>query len=1193
MPQQDLQQALMDAMFAVASKGDNSLQFDRTIECVIEEIKNISTGEYLVKYLDAIFSAYDLTLAGNYKVGKTVYVQIPRNDMSQKKIILGIKSTSEEEIAYVKLLSELVSKKGLPIENIYDINIDESGICGYAHSKSLFLNDGQQGIQDEVLQSYAKPQTAIMVSAEFKTKWWEPNITSGNYGLRIKFNTKDDNEYVCDLDLSSATGNPLKYSIYTPIEKLFTIDGKNIKSLKSIELFSSDFKILDNIDRTIKNDKLIEYETSADYEIYVQNLSISFVEEQNVEGYILDISVPNGYYWDKRKDNKLLLKAVLKYNGQTEVIKSENVKYYWFIKNPLINSTVDEYSELGGSGWELIQGANSQTYEITEWITGTDLKIYKVIAIYENNKTSDEITIYETIAETKRYSLELIRESNTDGTLRVVGDNLSGLQFGWEIKDSLGNIITVNSTNSSVPVSISNIDGSHTYYCYVYSANKNLLSILTYVVTNEEIELDYFADFIVSNNGVFTYNALGDLYGNQFGEEPILTHTIELNTDIQYEKIKWIFPNNSLITRTSIEEDSTQSFTINKRYDAAKAGNNIIKVTLSEIPNGPDKIELEYALQFIKEGDPGTNGTSLTLIVKPYEQNSYSSLSTKSIWRIQYNLYFNGEDITHKGWFDFDSITIPNGYRKNNPLWDETNKQLLVSFNNTSNIFTINKLAGFNITKENYNSIIQIKLKPSTTGKEKGFSYPIMALYGIPLSIENHEETPQVLKYVVYDSNGEYPKYANIQSFLADGFTAEWVSADAQGELIESIVDNIADTFIYDMRGAIIFSKDEDFFIQPVVFQMNAYSQKILNAWDGSSIQIDENNNHILATQVGAGIKESNNTFTGVLMGALTVDGNYDYGLYGFKSGIATFGFKEDGTAFIGASGSGRIEFDGEKGIIQSGNYDTNVSGMKINLADGLIDAYNFRLKSSALEIKSDKSQFDFNIKEDSNGSFSIKGATQTLLNISNNNYYLQSDNYIKDTSGMRINLQDGSIDAKNFKITGSTGNATFNGTITAEDGEIGGWLIESNYLKSASGDTKLYADGKLYVDYIKATDGEFKGDIYADYIETENGKIGGWEISANKLQGTYTELRSSGRIYTDYLIISDYGKIGYLEGVGDGETTTSDTLGVSSYSNVSIVLDSSDNIRFSADGTGIYFDANKIEAVGSPTIVGFYATLA
>jgi hypothetical protein len=50
-------------------------------------------------------------------------------------------------------------------------------------------------------------------------------------------------------------------------------------------------------------------------------------------------------------------------------------------------------------------------------------------------------------------------------------------------------------------------------------------------------------------------------------------------------------------------------------------------------------------------------------------------------------------------------------------------------------------------------------------------------------------------------------------------------------------------------------------------------------------------------------------------------------GLYGFHHGEQSFGFNVNGTAFIGKSGSGRIAFDGTRGIIHSGNWLYNNKG--------------------------------------------------------------------------------------------------------------------------------------------------------------------------------------------------------------------------------------------------------------------------
>jgi hypothetical protein len=58
-----------------------------------------------------------------------------------------------------------------------------------------------------------------------------------------------------------------------------------------------------------------------------------------------------------------------------------------------------------------------------------------------------------------------------------------------------------------------------------------------------------------------------------------------------------------------------------------------------------------------------------------------------------------------------------------------------------------------------------------------------------------------------------------------------------------------------------------------------------------------------------------------------------------------------DGTAFFGKAGAGRIEFDGNSGIIKSGNFyydkddesNSNNSGMMIDLDDGIIRMFGYK----------------------------------------------------------------------------------------------------------------------------------------------------------------------------------------------------------------------------------------------------------
>ena len=126
---------------------------------------------------------------------------------------------------------------------------------------------------------------------------------------------------------------------------------------------------------------------------------------------------------------------------------------------------------------------------------------------------------------------------------------------------------------------------------------------------------------------------------------------------------------------------------------------------------------------------------------------------------------------------------------------------------------------------------------------------------------------------------------------------------------------------------------------QPIMIFQNAYSSEMLNAWDGS-LTIDEEKGTIMSNMLGAGYKDAKNRYNGVLIGDVkkNADTGADTGMFGYSEGVQSFGFKIDGTAFIGKSGKGQIQFDGNSGLIQSMSYKNGQSGMKIDLDDGAIE---------------------------------------------------------------------------------------------------------------------------------------------------------------------------------------------------------------------------------------------------------------
>jgi len=76
----------------------------------------------------------------------------------------------------------------------------------------------------------------------------------------------------------------------------------------------------------------------------------------------------------------------------------------------------------------------------------------------------------------------------------------------------------------------------------------------------------------------------------------------------------------------------------------------------------------------------------------------------------------------------------------------------------------------------------------------------------------------------------------------------------------------------------------------PIHYLLNRYGLANINAWDGNSVQIDDTGGYILSPQIGAGRKENDNSFTGMIMGEAREAGktNPSVGLLGYASGTRT-----------------------------------------------------------------------------------------------------------------------------------------------------------------------------------------------------------------------------------------------------------------------------------------------------------------
>lgn len=366
--------------------------------------------------------------------------------------------------------------------------------------------------------------------------------------------------------------------------------------------------------------------------------------------------------------------------------------------------------------------------------------------------------------------------------------------------------------------------------------------------------------------------------------------------------------------------------------------------------------------------------------------------------------------------------------------------------------------------------------------------YPLTAVLPIPIRkwINDNKHYSHVTgaTYVSYPTDG-YPHYYN-NPFKAHIITKS--STDISRESVETGGDwniynphNEYEIFIGQMsdkqilQPAAVYSDAKQYGVQytyggqicwtqPIFTFLNQYPSKTINQWNGKEIKFDYENGTILAPAIAAGKKNlDDNTFSGVMLGDWSGDDIEDAigqqtGIYGFDHGYMSYAFKEDGTAFIGKSGGARILFDGNESTIQSESYrlgdgTSTGHGMLIDLDDGFIDILGGQQTGEYYEkVPTTDTYVGSTIlrKTYSNTGAAVHlGITGDpyfrivadnehnntyLMEISNNEYYLQSWNYNDGSNGepeagLLFDLMTPLFTAYNFTLE-STGNGIGDGNI-------------------------------------------------------------------------------------------------------------------------------------------------------------------
>lgn len=326
-----------------------------------------------------------------------------------------------------------------------------------------------------------------------------------------------------------------------------------------------------------------------------------------------------------------------------------------------------------------------------------------------------------------------------------------------------------------------------------------------------------------------------------------------------------------------------------------------------------------------------------------------------------------------------------------------------------------------------------------------------------------------------------------------------------------------------------IYYEDKDSGVvvaQAIAFARNLYPSSLVNEWDGQSLSLDEENSAVLAKMISAGTKDAKNRFTGVMMGDWHEKGDDSLdtpGLYGFSGGEQSFGFKTDGTGFIGPAGYGRIQFDGRNALISNAT-----KTCYINLNPRLISTFD-----------------DLNATDEPWDGIGQQGYSQYFLYCE----LPQAKNAFVATNGDDLWWRQNSwatpylnnLEGHDYFIVDPNNGILTTGGIFARYGQIGTttpWIIHNNGLtqknnygtiflgnpeknpSSGAGIpnpafTSYNQDNQTYEEEVKVNNNFFSASfsdikniiqtgIRADgYFYTKSANIGGWFINNNEIYST------------------------------------------------------------------------------------------
>ena len=1289
-----VQDNVLGAMDIIASSMVSNLKLDKTVQAVIQEVVNMTTGEYRVEYNGNVVTAFALNTDDTYSVNEKVFLKIPENDMNNKKFIEGRASSSSLSDLQQTELSNSISKEGPSWELIYptlDLNNTEQKYCIQAgatqdeeyYSRVIWDRDINSSenieLSDEIFLTYSQNYDKICVGADFQTTFIDSDLVGqGNYGLIFSFTARQqsedtENEFTEDqivsyrLDINSFTGNPYAYTVFSPQETILDLKSNYLLKLNSIVFFQENFTGKDSVN--VPN-------------ICVRNIRMQFARVEDLSNtlYYLKILTPDGTNLMNDNDEVTLMANFL-YKGQN--ILSENTcKCDWYIRDPAVVVGTEEYEKETGPGWRHLE-SNSLFGQYI--VSGGDVLF---VNKYMCKITYNEDMVMQETVDIRKYNspYNLMLEQTMNGkevVLSIVDLNQSGNTFvgDWyyEYGDGTFTEVLDGQNVSSILINRYLTYATVNFYCQVKLNDQNIC-ILEKTITSSNVDSELAIEY--EGQDVFNYDANGDMPIENAEKDQTLYPKLSWRDGFASTyRIQWqiggmIFntteqqnPPESMMENVWVDNNGVLHFKIKQKYNQFYTNNTL---TLSIITVDNKTFEFEKEIVFVKTGDQGTNGTKYISAVRVVDENldkiaGFNPLVSGGYLRLRNFIYKDG-DLINNNKDDYEIVYewTSDGAKIENAdevVVDDTQIDVKTYSEDTvTKTFNIQPPAGNtetvtislnNINLNSFKDKLIVKCKTTVTTKALSADQKrekVILYYNFPVPIitsgdTNHEFDVNIPQYIKYDSNGQNAQYldesisisidgTDCSAGLTSGNRSVLQIKDVKLEDGTSIRQLIpAGTFDYNNNGNawLDFTGGGVTMIYPIMMYLNTYGNEAINGWDGTNIAIydanDKKAGYILAPQVGAGTKNAEGQFTGVVMGMDT--SQKTEGLYGYQKGVNTFGIKSDGEMYLGrTTETGRIEFNGNSGQIWGGGGGGHPTGMTIQLTNYVDDG------GDPIEDQDTRNK--------------VKA-----IHIGDEKFYVTYDGHMSsvygDIGGWTIN--EWGIFSPDTRMDENSGKVTTEGDIMLwskrpgkeEEGsaiiqaiqaEIGGWVIKPSGIYSPDTVFGPEADDKdstsVKVEEIYDSDNIIKtpGNIMLisdDGAQDHRGyaSIGGWIIKKDTItsQVQYTHpdnwsnsdpelgmantrlVADTGIIHTSYFTVvspnpqnpdgNNIGRMGFITGAAEdpeGNIVPTVNLGIQTdknNTNGSIIMDANNTFTVNSDN-GIAMNTSnytRINTTGSTTI--------